>query len=240
MLSIRLFVIGWKPSLTSRKHRTTGKQPIDSFEQDEKSALKPLPHTPYPCRTIVAAVANSCCRLTVAANRYSIPPQFASTRLVVHRYAERIIVYSHEGPIVANHTRSFARNVEIVDPEHLEAIKHFTKRAEDNRQISTFLTLGTAAQNYLDGLKDKRPDYRAHIRQINTQIQIFGRDSVARAIVDAYEHRAYAADYILNILNARKRMTDTPSSPLSLIRNTDLLNLKLSEPNLNAYDKEIK
>ena len=89
-------------------------------------------------------------------------------------------------------------------------------------------------------LKKKRLDYRAHVRQINTQVQIFGRDVVARAIADAHEHRAYAADYILNIINAGKRMTDTPSSPLILVRNADLLNLKLPEPNLNAYDKEIK
>ena len=56
-------------------------------------------------------------------------------------------------------TRSFARNAEIVDPEHLEAIKHLTKRAQENRQITFFLTLGTHAQNYLDGLKEKRVDY---------------------------------------------------------------------------------
>ena len=35
-------------------------------------------------------------------------------------------------------------------------------------------------------------------------------------------------------------ITNIPSSPLSLVRNADLLNLELSEPNLNAYDKEIK
>ena len=223
-----------------RKHRTTGRRPIDMFQQDEKNALKPLPAAPHRCCAMGAAVANSCCRVTVAANRYSIPPQFASTRLVVHRYAERIVVFSHDGRLVADHLRSFARNAEIVDPDHLQAIKHLTKRAQENRQITTFLTLGTEAQNYLDGLKEKRIDYRAHVRQINTQIQIFGRDAVARAIADAHEPHAYAADYVLNILNARKRMTTTPSSPISLTRNADLLNLKLPEPNLNAYDKEIK
>ena len=223
-----------------RIHRTTGTRPIDSFHQDDKNALKPLPGAPHPCRVILAAVANSCCRVTIATNRYSIPPQFASTRLVVHQYTERIVVFSHDGRPIANHVRSFGRNAEIVDPEHLEAMKHLTKRAQENRQISTFLTLGTEAQNYLDGLKEKRLDYRAHVRQINTQVQIFGRDVVARAIADAHEHRAYAADYILNIINAGKRMTDTPSSPLILVRNADLLNLKLPEPNLNAYDKEIK
>ncbi len=222
-----------------RTHRVTGRQPIDRFNEEEKAALKPLPVVPHPCAAILPVVANSCCRITVAANRYSIPPQFASTRLLLHRYADRIVVFTADGQSVANHQRSFARNREIVDPEHLEALKHITKRARQNRQITTFLTLGSSAKSYLDGLKEKRIDYRGDVRKINAQIDIFGREPVIRALADAHEHHAYAADYILNLLHARLRMNDTPASPLSLVRNADLLNLELSEPNLNAYDKDI-
>ena len=229
-----------KNTANLRTHRTTGKRPIDLFEEGEKTQLKPLPRIPHPCMATLPVVANSCCRIIVATNRYSIPPQFASTKLVLHRYTDRITVSTADGHPVADHPRSFARNTEIVDPEHLEALKYLTSRARENRQITTFLTLGTDAQGYLNGLKEKRTDYRTHIRQINTQIEIFGRDAVARALADAHEHRAYAADYVLNILHARKRMTNTPTSPLSLVRNSDLLKLQLSEPNLNAYDKDIK
>ncbi len=223
-----------------RKHRTTGRRPIDLFQEQEKAALRPLPPSPHPCAAILGTVANSCCRINAADNRYSIPTEFASTRLVLHRYADRIVVFAPDGRLAADHPRSFARNKEIVDPEHEEALKHLTKRARENRQITTFLTLGSAAQGYLDGLKEKRIDYRNHVRQINTQIEIFGRDAVARALTDAHEHYAYAADYVLNLLHARSRMNDTPPSPLSLVRNADLLKLKLSEPNLNIYDKENK
>ena len=229
-----------KNTANVRTHRTTGKRPIDLFEQEEKTALKPLPRVPHPCAAILPVATNSCCRIIVDVNRYSIPPQFASTPLSLYRYTDRIIVHTTHGRPVADHPRSFKRNEEKVDPEHREALQHLTTRARENRQITTFLTLGTDAQGYLDGLKEKRVDYRTHVRQINTQIEIFGRDPVARAIADAHEHHAYAADYVLNILHARKRMTDTPASPLSLVRNADLLKLQLSEPNLNAYDKEIK
>jgi transposase len=227
-----------KNTANVRLHRSTGKQPIDLFQDEEKGLLKPLPGAPHPCTVILQAVANSCCRITVGSNRYSIPPQFASTRLVLHRYPDRVIVFAPDGQLVADHPRSFARNTEIVNPEHLEALKHLTSRASENQQITTFLTLGSAAEAYLSGLKEKRADYRKHLRQINTQIAIFGRDQVARALADAQEHNAYAADYILNLLHARLRMNDATDSPLSLVRNADLLNLKISEPNLNAYDKE--
>jgi hypothetical protein len=105
-------------------HRTTSRRPVELFEEEERAALKSLPPVPHPCSAIRPAVANSCCRITVATNRYSIPPQFASSRLLVHCYTERIIVFAPDGRLVADHPRSFARHREIVDPSHLQALKH--------------------------------------------------------------------------------------------------------------------
>ena len=231
----------WMANIANvRKHRTTGRRPVDLFEEKEKAELKPLPATPHPCAAILNVVANSCCRITVADNRYSIPPQFASTRLVLHRYVDRITVSTTKGQYVADHIRSFDRKRDIVDPQHLETLKYFTNRTQENRHIATFLTLGPIAAQYLDGLKEKRSDYRNHIRKINTQIEVFGRDAVARALADAHEHQAFAADYVFNLLHTRQRMNPNSVSPLRLVRNADLLNLELDEPNLNAYDKENK
>jgi len=227
-------------SANVRMHRTTGKRPIDAFNKEEKGALKPLVRVPHPCSAIQDVVSNSCCRVTVETNRYSIPPAFASSRLVLHRYVDRIVIVSPDGQHVANHIRSFGRNKDIVDPVHLQAFKCLTSRARENRQITTFLTLGSDAQAYLNGLKEKRPDYRNHVRKINAQIEIFGREAVSRALADAHEHQAYSADYVFNILQARQPTGPVPSSPLSLIRNSDLLKIQLPEPNLNIYNKENK
>ncbi len=223
-----------------RTQRTTGRRPVDLFKEKEKAELKCLPTAPHPCAATLNVVANSCCRVTIADNRYSIPPQFASTRLVLHRYIDRIALSTTKGEYVANHNRSFARKDTIVDAEHIKQQKYFTNRTQENRHIATFLTLGRCAQQYLDGLKEKRRDYPNHIRKINTQIEIFGRDAVARALDDAHEHQAYAADYVFNLLHTRQRMNHSSASPLTLVRNADLLNLELSEPSLNVYDKENK
>lgn len=219
-----------------RIHRTTLRRPIDLHGESEKSALKPLPTDPHPCAAITYCVANSCCRVTVDVNRYSIAPQFASQRLLLHRYADRVVLYDSNGKIAGEHLRCFERGREIVDEKHALALTHLTRRTHQNRQISAFLSLGTVATDYLAMLKEKRIDYLRHVRQINAQRDIHGRDAVARVLADAHEHGAYAADYVLNLLTARSRLTELTDLPLHVIRNADLLELEIEPPDLEAYD----
>ncbi len=219
-----------------RKHRTTLKRPCDVFADLEKPALKALPPAPYDCAAVKSCVANSCCRITVDTNRYSIPPTFASQRLVLRLYTDRVVLVDKSGQFAADHLRCFGRGCEIVDPEHATALKHLTRRARDNRQFTAFLALGSAAAGYLAGLREKRVDFMRHVRQINAQVAIFGRDAVARALLDAHEHSAYAADYVLNLLHARSRISDMGELPLHVMRNADLLDLDIDEPDLDVYD----
>ena len=221
-----------------RMHRVTGRRPAELFAEAEKAMLRPLPGVPHLGAAISGCVANSCCRITVGSNRYSVPPEFASTRLVLHTSADRIVLFAPDGRFVADHPRCFARNQEIIDPEHEQALRHFTRRARDNRQITAFLTLGSAAQAFLDGLREKRIDPLAHVRQINAFADVHGRNPVARVLADAHECRAYSADSVLNLLHARQRLGNPAASPLHIPRNSDLLDLRLSEPNLTIYDQD--
>lgn len=126
-----------------RVHRTIRERPIDRFLRDEKPALRSLPPDPHPCAAPGNCVASSTCRVTVDTNRYSIDPAFASQRLLLHRYAERIVITTTDRTtVVAEHRRSFDRGREIVDPRHAEALNHLTRRASQNRQVSAMLALG--------------------------------------------------------------------------------------------------
>jgi hypothetical protein len=57
---------------------------------------------------------------------------------------------------------------------------------------------------------------------------------VARAIHDASDCGAFAADYIANLLEQRAHFTPE-ASPLHLTRREDLLNLRLEPPDLSLY-----
>ena len=100
-------------------------------QEDEKYALKPLPPVPSPCRAVLSAVANSFCRVTVAENCYSIPhSSHQPESLFIDMLNASLFAHMTAGSLLITCEVS-ARNAEIVDPEHLEAIKHLTKRARE-------------------------------------------------------------------------------------------------------------
>jgi transposase len=222
----------------ARKHGTTGKRPIDAFTESEKAALQPLPGEPHPCADITSCVANSCCRVTVDVNRYSVPPAYASQRLILHRHADRIIIRTADkGELVADHPRHFGRNQEIVDPDHSQALRELNGHARENREIGELLAMGTVAQDFLIGLKDKRTNYRRHVRQINALAKVNGRDVVAAALQAAHDMHVYSADAVINLVDAKARVREQTAAPLQLIRNAELLDMPTPHTDLEQYDR---
>ena len=227
-----------------RIHATTGRRPIDMFNEVEKKALQPLPNGPFDCCVSQPVVANNRFRIIVDRNRYSVPSQYASRRLQLRTYADRIAVYTPEGALVADHSRSYGRGQDLLDPDHERDLLMRMHHGRDRRRIESFLALGSAARAYLDGLREKRPGWRGHLDRINALAEIHGRDEVARLLADALEHHAFSSEYVLNILEARKRPRLEPG-PLHVTRRKDLLELKIPEPDLGVYaprkhDKEAR
>jgi transposase len=217
-----------------RLHATTGRRPAELFAEAERVALRPLPAGPHECYQIQAVAADSRFRVTVETNRYSVPCSHASRRLTLHRYVDRIVVRDRSGALLADHPRCYGRKQDIADPEHERPLVLKLRHAHDQRRLERFLALGPDAAAYLDGLREKRPNWRTHVDRINALAEIHGPDALRRAMADARESAAFSAEYLHNLLDARNRFSPEPG-PLHLTRRSDLLDLSLPEPDLNVY-----
>lgn len=217
-----------------RVHGTTGRRPRELFEEAEREALHALPAGPHDCAAVAIGVADSRFRVTVDDNRYSVPSSAASRKVQVLRYADRVVVRSLDGDLLADHPRCFGRKREIVDPDHERALVPAMRHSRDRRRLTRFLTLGPDAPDYLTGLREKRAAWRDHIDRINALAEVHGRDTLVRAIADACQYGAFSAEYIHNILEARTRALPDPG-PLHVTRRADLLELDLPEPDLDVY-----
>jgi transposase len=222
-----------------RVHHATGRRPAEMFDAAERAALRPLPAGPHPCASVTVAVASSRCRVTVDANRYSVPWSCASRRLVVRRHAWRVVAWDDGGAVVADHPRCHGRNQDVVDPDHESGLRIRVRHAREALMLDAFLKLGPAAAPYLEALRRRQPSWRAHVERVNALAEIHGRAEVARAMADALEFGAFSSDYILNLLDARSRLRPEPV-PLRLERNADLLDLVVPEPNLEIYERRSK
>ena len=77
-----------------RRHGETQRKPSDRFTQERLSCgrCRPSPTTaPSPF-----GPANACCRVALETNLYSVPHRYASPKLTLKLYAERLRVFDHE------------------------------------------------------------------------------------------------------------------------------------------------
>jgi transposase len=218
-----------------RMHAATHQRPIDRFE-DERHKLGRLNPAGFDLGTISTVRATPTCRVPLESNHYSVPPHFAGQRLTLKAYPDRVCVYRNE-QLVASHVRSMDRHRDIEDPEHVRVLQVQRASAREQRLMVQWLAISPRAQAYGDGLEAKRVNARGHIRKIVALAEIHGRDAVARAIDDGLEMQAFSAEYIANILAARRRIGPEPAA-LQLTRRADLLELDMPEPDLSIYDRQ--
>ncbi|MGH9957589.1 MAG: Mu transposase domain-containing protein, partial [Pyrinomonadaceae bacterium] len=217
-----------------RIHGETRKRPIDLFNE-EYVHLKALASIPYDIATITTVRASKQFRIILDTNRYSVPAEYASTRLTLKAYPDRLCIY-HQEKLIARHARRYDRHQDIEDPDHPRALLEQRRNAREQKLLMRFLTLSPKAQEYYQELQQRRLNPRHHLRQIVALSDIYGVDAVARAMKDAFTFQAFSCEYIANLLESRARQLPEPSA-LHLTRRQDLLELEVPEPNLSLYDR---
>lgn len=215
-----------------RKHRTTQKRPVDMFET-EKKELGKINILPYDCASIKTVKANSQFRVVIDSNRYSVPADFASTLLTAKIYPAKLLFY-HNDNLIAEHRRSYEKNVDFENPDHIKKLIEYKKNARNQKLMSSFLQISSKAPEYYAGLKNKRFNAKNHIRKILALSDAYGKEKTSTAIEDALELEAFSSEYIANLLEQRERFTAV-ESPLQLMRNKDCLELELEPTDIELY-----
>jgi transposase len=216
-----------------RIHGETHQRPVDLFKQ-EQAHLRPLNPLPYDTGRIATVRASKQFRVTLDTNCYSVPAEYASARVTLKAYPDRVCIY-HQDKLIARHTRSYDRHQDIEDPDHPKALLAQRRNAREQRLLMRFLSLGPKAQAYYEGLEQRRTNPRHHLRKIVALSEVYGVDAVARAIEDGIAFHAFSCEYIANILEMKARELPEPSA-LHLIRRQDLLDIEIAQPDLSPYE----
>lgn len=215
-----------------RNHRSTLKRPTDLLEE-ERSELIPV-NLPYDCGQIKRVRADSFFRVTFETNRYSVPSDFASSTLTAKIYPDRLLFY-YEDNLISQHIRSYDKNQDFENPEHVRKLLEYKKNARDQKMLKFFFLICPNAEKYYTELKLKRLNSKDHVRKILALSELYGNEKVASAINDALELGAFSSQYICNLLEQRGRLV-SEMSPLHLTRNSDCLEIELEQPDLNIYN----
>ena len=82
-----------------RIHGETRKRPVDLFAL-EREQLRPTPELVYDIGAVHTVRASNRFRVTFDTNRYSVPAEYASQRLTLKSYPDRLCIY-HQDRLVA-------------------------------------------------------------------------------------------------------------------------------------------
>ena len=219
-----------------RIHATTHERPVDRFE-GERAHLHRLNPAGYDLARVCCVRATKQFRVPLDSNHYTVPSRYAGLPLTLKAHAKRVCIYDGD-QLIARHARSMDRHQDIEDPDHERQLLAQRKSAREQRLMVNFLALSPRAHLYLEGLEAKQVNARVHLRKILALAELHGKEAVARALDDGLELHAFSAEYIANILAARRRITPEPAA-LQLTRRCDLLELELPEPDLSIYDRNL-
>jgi len=224
----------WLGSIANaRVHGETHKVPSELFAI-EKPALRPLPDVPADTSVTRLVRVTNRCRIALDTNRYSVPSIYASQRLTLKVFGDRLCLY-HAHNMVASHPRSYERHLDFENADHVKDLLGQRRRAHDAKWLLAFYSLSPHAEHYHQQLVARSLKARVHVNKIVALSDIYGADKVARAMEDAIASEAFSSQYIENILQQRERHTPQPG-PLHLTRRSDLLDIELSPADLSLYD----
>jgi Mu transposase-like protein len=216
-----------------RLHGETHQRPCDRF-REEQPQLKPLNPMAYDSARVSTVRASKQFRVTLDTNRYSVPAEYASTRVMLKAYPDRLCIY-YQDKLIARHARAYDRHQDFEDPDHPKALLAQRRNAREQRLLMRFLALAPPAQSYYQGLEQRRLNPRHHVAKILALSDIYGSEAITRAMHDALTFQAFHCDYIANLLESRARLLPQPSA-LHLTRRQDLLDLELEQPDLSLYE----
>jgi transposase len=216
-----------------RTHGETRRMPVELFAA-EKPHLKVLAPLPADTGVIRTVRATNRFRVVLDTNRYSVPSLYASQRLLLKCFADRLCIY-HGEKLIATHTRSYERRQDFENPEHVKELLNARRAARDATLLLGFYALSPRGEEYYRQLQERRLNPRQHVAKIMALGDTYGPDKLRRALEDAFEFQAFSSDYIANLLEQRERFTPQPG-PLHLTRRQDLLDLELAQADLSIYD----
>ena len=192
-------------------HDTTRCMPIELFMEQEKSCLLALPHYPYDSSEVALRVCRTDGFLEHDTNLYSVPYEYVTDILTIKATEHEVFIYSPDLELIAHHQRQSLGSGALIElPQHRKS-KKIRYGLEPVKQ--SFLQLGPAAEQFLNGLKDKYPNNCGfHARYILALKSRYHAEDIHQALVHASRYYAFDGKSIENILKVRAKTRDLEST----------------------------
>ena len=206
----------------------------DAFEE-ERPRLLPLPANPFETDLVrpVRSDKTIFCRFDL--NDYSIPPEAVGRPLTLVAGAKTVRILDGTTEL-ARHRRSYDRQTQITDPNHVEALLKQKQRAIGSAPGTRLELLVPESRLLLDAAFTRGESIPRQIRMLVGLLDDYGHAELRLAVLEALARDTPRASSVAFILSRRRRSSGRHPVPVDLSRHPELADLSVSTHQLEVYD----
>lgn len=184
-----------------RKHRTTGKTPLE-LHAEEVPHLLPLPLHHYDTSKVVYRLASPEGFVAYAQNQYTVPWRLAPALLPVRVTEDRLQIYDQHLNVVADHALfpAHVSDEQRIDPQHLPPR---SQRVKTQWLRERFAQWGETGSRFLEGLLAKQRYGRSQAEAVLALERYYRRQDLLAALERAVRYHAYSFKALERILTAQ-------------------------------------
>jgi transposase len=201
----------WLPQIDRRKHDTTGRPPLEMWEE-ERSHLVPLPAHAYDTAEVLYRTVGPEWHIPYKQNFYSVPWSRIGQTLPVRITETELIVYAPEVQEIARHDLApLGANQRLTKPEHAPG-RDEKRRHEQLAQ--RFAELGAEGPRFLQELVRARRYGKDEAHRVLALLATYAREDLVAALTRACRYRAFS-------LTAVERILAAQAQPKSVLESLD-------------------
>jgi hypothetical protein len=206
----------------------------DAFTE-ERDKLLPLPNDPFPAHERVEVEAGKTPYIRFDLNDYSIPHDRVRRTLTVIADLETVRVL--EGNMVlATHSRSWDRDQQIEQPEHLARLVQAKRRARDSRGLDKLAKAAPSSQGFLRLIAERHQNLGAATARLLGLLDWAGPAELEEALVEVLERDAIHVGAVRQVLDRRRTERGLPPPVLLPLAPSAHRDLVIQPHSLASYD----
>ncbi len=209
---------------------------VRSVFEEEQPSLMALPEQTFEADEVLAVSVGKTPFVRFDLNDYSVPPEYVRKNLTV-RAKEQWVRILDQGQVIAEHGRDYAKQVQIIDPAHLEALRQHKKQARDHSGQHRLLAVCRETESLLQQAVERGHRLTTTVRLLLEALDHYGGEAFSSAVQQALASDSPHANAVTQILQCAREQQQLPP-PMKLPIDPGV-RVSIKAPSLDPYQQLI-
>jgi transposase len=175
----------------------------------EQPMLLPLPDNPYPVEEQLAVKVGKTPYVRFDLNDYTIPHTHVRRTLTVRADQTQVRVFDG-ADVIASHRRSYDRDAQIEDPQHLKTLVEFKHQARQHRGVNSLTKAVPACQLLLTRAAERGANIGALTNALLRLLDRYGAAELQAAVEDTLRTGSAHTNTVRAALERRRAARGAP------------------------------